>query len=258
MHHAYLDKFAYQDSPVHRLDSRVKFIALVVFTIAVISLPRTSVSILLCYAVGPFAVLVLGGIPLQFALKQILLVSPFVAVLALSCPFYDKAFVPVYFGPYTLEISQGWLRCFAILGKFAVTMLSLIALVSTTRFSNLLVGLQKLGAPKLLVIQLGFLYRYIFVLIDMVQHMLRARTARKLRSLGFKQEFKTASAMVGSILVRSIDTAENINIAMQGRGFDGRWHSLNRLQIRSTDWTFAVVACGFLLTLEFFIKPILI
>ena len=31
MHHAYIDKFAYQDSPIHRLDSRVKFIVLLAF-----------------------------------------------------------------------------------------------------------------------------------------------------------------------------------------------------------------------------------
>jgi len=258
MHHAYLDKFAYQDSPVHRLDSRVKFISLVVFTIAVLSLPRTSVSILACYAIGPFAVLAVGGIPLRFALKQIMLVSPFIAVLALSCPLYDKTAASAYFGPCAFEISQGWLRCFAILGKFVVTMLALIALVSTTPFSDLLVGLQKLGTPKLLVIQLGLLYRYIFVLIDKVQHMLRARASRKLRNLGYRQELRIASSMVGSILVRSIDTAENINIAMQGRGFDGKWRSLNKLQMHSTDWLFAAIVCCFLLILEFFIKPILI
>ena len=50
MHHAHIDKFAYGDSPIHRLDSRVKFLAVIVFTAAVISLPRTAVSVLFCYA----------------------------------------------------------------------------------------------------------------------------------------------------------------------------------------------------------------
>ena len=258
MHHAYLDKFAYQDSPVHRLDSRVKFITLVIYSVAVVSLPRTSVSILACYAIGPFAVLALGAIPLRFALKQILVVSPFIAVLALSCPLYDRTIVPVSFGPYAFEIAQGWLRCFTILGKFVVAMIALIALVSTTRFSALLVGLQKLGMPKLLVIQLGFLYRYIFVLIDKVQHMLRARSCRKLRNLGIRQEFEIATSMVGAMLVRSIDSAERINIAMQGRGFDGKWRSLHKLKLRQPDWIFAAVVCCYLLALEFFIKPVLI
>ena len=257
MHHAYIDKFAYQDSPIHRLDSRVKFIVVFVFTAVVISLPRTSLPIVVCYAVGPFTILVLGGIPLRFAFKQILLVSPFVLVLALSCPLYDKTPFTVAFGPFLWQSSLGWVRCFTILGKFIVTMLALIALVSTTRFNDLLTGLQRLGVPKLLVIQLGFLYRYIFVLIDRAHHILRARAGRKLRSLGFKTELRTASAMLGSLLIRSIDTAEHINIAMQGRGFDGRWRSISKLQIRRTDLLFVLMAASFVLGLYIFVRPVL-
>jgi len=257
MHHAYIDKFAYQDSPIHRLDSRAKFIVLLIFTAVVVSLPRTSLSILFCYAVGPVAVLVMAKIPLKFVFKQILLVSPFVLVLALSCPLYDKTPVRVAFGPFFWRTTIGWMRCFVILGKFVVTMLALISLVSTTRFGDLLTGLQKLGLPKLLIIQLGFLYRYIFVLIDKVHHILRARNVRRLKNLGFKRELKIAAAMLGSLLIRSIDTAERINIAMQARGFDRTWHSLSKLQIRRCDLLFALIAIFFMLGLYFFIKPVL-
>lgn len=257
MHHAHIDKFAYQDSVIHRLDSRVKFIVVLVFTAVVISLPRTSLSITVCYAVWPFAILVLGGIPLGFVFRKIILVSPFVLVLALSCPLYDRTPLAVAFGPFVWRGTHGWMRCFTILGKFVVTMLALIGLVSTTRFNDLLAGLQKLGVPKLLVIQLGFLYRYIFVLIDRAHHILQARAGRKLRSLGFKRELITASAMVGSLFIRSIDTAEHINIAMQGRGFDGKWRSISKLQIRRADLLFALAALFFILVLYVFVRPAL-
>jgi cobalt/nickel transport system permease protein len=257
MHHAHIDKFAYQDSAIHRLDSRVKFIVVLVFTAVVISLPRTSLSILACYAVGPFAILVWAKIPLKFAFKQILLVSPFVLVLALSCPLYDRTSVAVAFGPWLWQTTVGWMRCFAILGKFIVTMLALIALVSTTRFNDLLTGLQRLGLPKVLVIQLGFLYRYIFVLIDRAHHILRARQGRKLRSLGPKAELKIAAAMLGSLFIRSIDTAEHINIAMQARAFDGKWRTLSRLRIRLPDYIFALAAALFMAGLYLLVKPVL-
>jgi cobalt/nickel transport system permease protein len=257
MHHAYIDKFAYQDSAIHRLDGRIKFIVVLVYTAVVISLPRTSVSILACYAIGPFAILVWAGIPLRFVFRHILLVSPFVLVLALSCPLYDKTPVKIVFGPFAWMSSTGWLRCFTIIGKFVVTMLALIALVSTTRFSDLLAGLQKLGLPAILVIQLGFLYRYIFVLIDRAHHILRARAGRRLRNLGFKYELKIAASMLGSLLVRSIDTAEHINIAMQARGFDGKWRTLSRLRIRNSDLFFVFFAASFIFGLYFFVRPVL-
>lgn len=257
MHHAYIDKFAYQDSAIHRLDSRVKFLVVLVFTAVVISLPRSSLSILACYAIGPFALLVLAGIPLKFVFKQILLVSPFIIVLALSCPLYDRTPVAVSFGPFSWQSSLGWMRCFVILGKFVVTMLALIGLVSTTRFSDLLAGLQKLGMPRLLIIQLGFLYRYIFVLIDRAHHILRARAGRRLRNLGFKRELRTAASMLGSLFIRSIDTAEHISIAMQARGFDGNWRTVSKLKIRLCDLIFVLVAAAFTSGLYFFVKPLL-
>jgi len=257
MHHAYIDKFAYQDSAIHRLDSRVKFLVVLVFTAVVISLPRSSLSILACYAIGPFAVLVWAKIPLKFVFKQILLVSPFVIVLALSCPLYDRTPVAVSFGPFSWQSSLGWLRCFVILGKFVVTMLALIALVSTTRFSDLLAGLQKLGLPRLLIIQLGFLYRYIFVLIDRAHHILRARAGRKLRNLGFKTELRTAASMLGSLFIRSIDTAEHISIAMQARDFDGNWRTISKLKVRRGDLLFVLTTAIFISGLYFFVKPIL-
>jgi cobalt/nickel transport system permease protein len=255
MHHAHIDKFAYQDSPVHRLDARVKFIATVIFTAFVISLPRTSFAILFCYAIGPFVILVLGRIPIKFVFKHILFVSPFVLVLALSCPLYDKTPVKIAFGPSVFQATVGWERCGTICGKFVVTMLALIALVSTTRFSNLLAGLGKLGVPKLLIIQLGFLYRYIFVLIDTAQHILRARAGRTFRNLGVKQEMKIASAMLGSLFIGSIDTAERINIAMHGRGFDGNWRTISRLKISSNDYIFGVFFSIFVISLYFFAAP---
>lgn len=256
MHHAHIDRFAYQDSPVHRLDSRVKFLSVVIFSAVVLSLPVSSFSILACYAVGPFSILVLGRIPLRFAFKQVLLVSPFILVLALSCPFYDRNPVDTAFGPFVWEISAGWLRCFSILGKFIVTMLALIGLVSTTRFADLLGGLDKLAVPRLLIIQLGFLYRYIFVLIDRAHHILRARAGRKLRNLGFATELKTASSMLGSLFVRSLDTAENINIAMQARGFDGEWHGVRKLQFRWGDGVFVIVSIVYMLGLYFYSKGV--
>jgi len=257
MHHAYIDKFAYQDSPVHRLDSRVKFIVVLIFTAVVISLPRASLSILVCYAVGPFAVLVLGKIPLRFVFKHILIVSPFILVLALSCPLYDKTPVTIAFGPFSWHSSLGWMRCFTILGKFVVTMSALIALVSTTRFGDLLLGLQRLGLPKLLIIQLAFLYRYIFVLIDIAHHILRARAGRKLRNLSFNKELKIVAAMLGSLFIRSVDIAQRVNIAMHARGFDGNWRSLSKLRIRRADLLFALVAVSFMSGLYFLIRPIL-
>jgi len=251
MHHAQIDRLAYQASPIHALDARVKLVCVLVFSVFVISLPATSVSILTCYAIWPFAVLVIAGVPISFVLKHILIVSPFILVLALSSLLYDKAPVIATFGPWRWETTGGVCRCFSIFGKFIITMAALVGLVATTRFSDLLAAMAKLGVPHLLVVQLGFLYRYIFMLIDKAYHVLRARAGRKLRNLGFGDEVKTTAAIVGSIFIGSIDLAERVNMAMQGRGFDGRFHRLSQMRIAGADYLFAAILTLYLVALQF-------
>ena len=125
-------------------------------------------------------------------------------------------------------------------------MATLVGLVATTRFSDLLGGMAKLGVPKILVMQLGFLYRYIFLLLDRAEHMLRARAGRKLRYLGAKRELKTASSMIGSLCVSSLDMAGRINTAMQARGFDGEFHTLAKMRMGVNDLIYCVVLTAFL------------
>jgi cobalt/nickel transport system permease protein len=255
MHHAHIDRFAYQDSPIHRLDSRVKLIIVLIFTGLVVSLPRKSVAVPLCYGLGPFTMLVLANIPLRFVIKHILLICPFVLVLALSCVLYDRTPATVHFGPFLWHMTSGWIRCFAIIMKYLVSMLALIALISSTPFGDLLVGLQRLKLPSPLLVQLGFLYRYIFVIVDSAHHMLRARNTRKIRFLGWRMELHIAGAMIGALLVRSLDTAERISLAMQARGFSGRWHTLSAAQIGLGDWMFTAVAFIYMLGLKLIFGP---
>jgi cobalt/nickel transport system permease protein len=246
MHHAQIDRLSYQASPIHALDARVKLVCVLVFSVFVISLPTNSVSILACYAIWPFAVLVIADIPIRFVLKHILIVSPFIAVLAVSNLLYDKAVVIAAFGPWRWETTGGLLRCFSICGKFIITMAALVGLVATTRFSDLLAAMAKLGVPRLLVVQLGFLYRYIFMLLDRAYHLLRARAGRRLRNLGFAGELKTAAAMVASLFIGSIDMAGRVNMAMQGRGFDGRFHRLTEMRIGPADFLFSAILALYL------------
>jgi energy-coupling factor transporter transmembrane protein EcfT len=98
-------------------------------------------------------------------------------------------------------------------------------------------------------VQLGFLYRYIFMLIDRAYHVLRARAGRKLRNLRFGNELKTTAAIVGSIFIGSIDLAGRVNMAMQGRGFDGRFHRLTEMRITRADFLFSAALTLYLAAL---------
>lgn len=251
MHHAHIDKFAYQNSAIHRLDARIKFIAAIVYSLVVISLPKTSLSLVLCSMVGPFAVLVIAEIPLKFILKQMIIVSPFIIMLATTSIFYDRSAVVESFGPFKITTTAGTLRCISIILKFTVTITTLMSLICTTKFNLLLAGVNKLGMPRLLTIELGLLYRYIFVLIDKAQHIIRARAIRKLRNLGFKRELKVSGAMAGSLFLSSLETSSRVNMAMDARGFDGQFRCISQLKIGRADYIFIATFILYLAGLYF-------
>jgi len=77
--------------------------------------------------------------------------------------------------------ASGWLTAANSAIKFAFAMLALTAMMCTTPFALMLEAMRKLGDPVLLTVQLGFLYRYIFVLIDQA---MRIRLSRDFRGTG--------------------------------------------------------------------------
>jgi cobalt/nickel transport system permease protein len=246
MHHAHIDRLSCQDSPIHRLDGRSKIIATLAYTACIVSLPANSVSILAPCLIGPFAILIIASIPLKFVIKQILIASPFIAVVAAASLFYRTEAVDIKFGTFSFQTTEGIVRCFSILGKFVVTVTTLIALVATTRFDQLLTSMARLGMPKILVMQIGFLYRYIFLLIDKGHHVIMARSMRTLRRLPFKTELKVASAMISNLFISSVDSAVQITMAMQSRGFDGRLPGPAATPMKGADYLFiiATLACA--------------
>jgi len=251
MHHAYIDRFASGDSPIHRLDPRAKLVVVVVFTALVVSVPKYELAALFPYAILPFALLVFGGIPLGFVAKHLLLVSPFVIFIAIFNPLYDAAPVLVRFGPRAFHVRGGVLSCANICGKFVLTVSALVALVSTTRFHDLLKALGWFRLPKLFVAELGFLYRYLFLLVDTVMHLKRARDCRAVGPAPLARRLKVTGSMVGNLFIRTLERGERVYAAMAARGYDGTVRTLTQFRMRAADHAFLAGSLAFVAALRF-------
>ena len=129
------------------------------------------------------------------------------------------------------------------------SILCFIILVSTTRFIDFLKALEWFKIPKIIIMLLSFLYRYIFIFTDQAMRMDRAR---KLRTFGKKpfHQFKVFGNMIGSLFGRSYERGERIYAAMVSRGFDGEIKTLNKFHLRNAD----VVICSVILVLFLSVK----
>lgn len=211
-----LDSLADRDSVIHRLDPRAKVVTTLVFVIVVVSFGRYEISALLPFALFPLTLILLADLPAGYLLKKLLLAAPFAVGIGLFNPWFDRQAL-LQFG--SLEISGGWVSFASILLRFSLSVLAALVLIATTGFTGICSALERLGAPRVFSLQLLFLYRYLFVLIDEAKRMTLARSLRSFggRGLGLK----ILGPLLGHLLLRTLDRAQRLYRAMLCRGFDG-------------------------------------
>jgi cobalt/nickel transport system permease protein len=229
----YLDTLSYQDTPVHRLDPRVKLLTTLLFVVCVISFNKYELSGLIPFVIYPVVLVTLGNLPMAYLLKKVLLAAPFVFFIGIFNPLLDRA-VLMHLGP--MGISGGWVSFASIMIRCVLTVSAALILIASTGFNAVCMALGKMGAPNSFAVQLLFLYRYIFVLTDEALRMVRARSLRSFAGKGMG--LRVFSYMIGQLLLRTLDRAQRIHLAMRCRGFDGEIRVLRPLKICARDVAF--------------------
>ena len=246
MHHHFIDRFAMGDSPIHRLDARAKLVAVLAYSVVLISFDRYVVADLVPMAILPLALLWFANVPVRFALRRVVILSPFILMLVLMSPIYDHDPHEVIFGPWTYTIRGGWLTAADITIKFALGVLALTVMMCSTRFALLLDAMRHLGMPQVIVMQLGFLYRYIFVLIDEAMRVRRARDFRGVALAPVGRRLAAVGGVIGTLFVRTLDRSQRIHLAMAARGYSGEPRSLSHLCFTRIDAVFLVLVVLYL------------
>lgn len=248
MKHSFIDQYSDRDSFIHRLDPRTKFITTLVFIVAVaLTLPNRWQAFALYFFLIA-ALLFLSKLPIFYVFQRSLVIMPFVLMIAIFIPFFKEGEVVSSYNIWLWQVSvtyNGLQVLVNIVIKAWLSILSLILLTSTTKLTNLLKGLEQLGMPRVMVMILSFMYRYIFVLVDEVMRMKQARDSRNFGGRRLWQ-LRTIGNMVGTLFIRSYERGERIYAAMMARGFDGQTRILDRLNFRPADAYFGV---GFSLVL---------
>jgi len=240
-----LDRHAYADSIVHRLDPRAKLVGTFIFIVVVVSHSKYAVAPLVPFVLFPVALTILGFVPLKAFFKRLLIALPFVALIGLFNPLLDRAPL-LEIG--RISISGGWVSFASISLRGLLCVAAVIALIGTTSFARVTEALRALKVPKALVIQLMLLYRYLFVLIEEGSRM---RRARALRASSSRVSIPTATSMISVLLLRTMDRADSIWIAMKSRGFNGELKSARKMRWRRADTLFLFIVILFCVVLRF-------
>jgi cobalt/nickel transport system permease protein len=223
LHHVVLERWSRGSSAFHRRDPRAKIAALLIFLIVVattghgLAILSAALFLLLC------ASILWARLPLAGALLRAGLVLPFTLAFAAVCwAAGDPA------------------RGIALLLKSYLSALAVLLVVSTTPLPLLLRGLEKIGAPRFLLMVAQFLYRYLFVISEEAQHMAIAAASRG--GSRTKLRFRAAAGALAVLFARSYYRAQDIHHAMLARGFTGHFRTLGILRWGAADGWFALIA----------------
>jgi cobalt/nickel transport system permease protein len=233
----YLDTLSYKQTFVHKINPGIKLVVTLAFILSVVSLPKYEVHRLLPFFVFPVFVITAGDIPARVILKKVAFVSPFVLLAGMFNPLLDTN---VFYRIWGIPVSGGWVSYVSIIIKFVLTISSALLLIATTSFPGICIALDRAHVPKIFVMQLLFLYRYLFVLAEELMRIVRARNMRAFGKHG--RDIRTFISITGTFLLRSMERAERIYQAICSRGFDGSVRLLRDVEIRFTDIAYAAIS----------------
>ena len=242
-----LDELARGDSPVHRLDARIKIILTLAFIVLVTSNDRYAVGRLLPFAAFPVLLGAAAGLPSGFILKRLLITSPFAVLVGIFNPVFDTNVLLVL---GDLSISGGWISFVSILTRFMLCMSAALILVATTGFYRICASLQQLKAPAVLTVQLLLLYRYLFLLVGEAIRLMRARQLRSYKKRG--SGIKSTGALISSLLTRTLTRAKRIHNSMRARGFNFELPFASNRRMRGSDFLVLATILPALVSLRVF------
>jgi cobalt/nickel transport system permease protein len=211
----FLERHSEDDAHLQRLDARLKLIATIVYVVIVVATPMgwwgalAAQGLWLAFLVG------LSGVaPRDLAARWLGFLLLF-------------GFLTLMVAPARPERAEFGLAVVAltILVKDSLAFLATLLLVQVTPFRTLLVAMRKLGVPGMLVATLQFMYRYLFVLTEELDRMVKARRARTFRRSG-RLDWGLLTGLIGVLFLRAFERGERVHAAMLARGWDGTMRTL--------------------------------
>jgi len=258
MHSDVFDRYHDTESFIHNLDPRVKVVVTVAFILSNALLPDGA---WLAFGFSWLFLLfinALSNLGITFTLKRSFVALPF-ALVAITVLFSipGKTLTTFHFIMWNLTITDmGLLRFVSILVRSWLSVQMAIMLVATARFPDIVHALEHLRVPSILTTIIAFLYRYLFVLVDEVFRLLRAREARSAAAAGARSggsvswRARVAGNMAGQLFLRSYERSDRVYNSMLARGYDGHLMTMNPHELRRVDYITIVLALFMILLLQ--------
>lgn len=233
--HDLMDAWTHLNSPVHRLDARVKLVCALALVVAILAVPVAHNGLLAVYGVLLVAAWGASRLPAAWVLGRIAILVPFLVLGTMAA-----IFVP------TADALALWL---SIGAKCLLALFVAVLLAGTTTSADLLRAAHALRVPRTLTALSGFALTYVAVLADEAGRMITAMRCRG-RLRGIRRRLRVSASMLATLMARTVERADRIALAMVSRGYRGTMPALAQERVPAGEWAVAggVVALAGALT----------
>lgn len=235
------EPFSSGDSLLHRIDPRFRVIGAACFSCVVAACDGFPA--LIVGLIAALSALLLSRPEFHKLMGRLAVVNVFIlffwAILPFTCPGGRIWSI----GPVEAHLS-GILLAARLTLKSNAIVLALIALIATMPLATLGHALSRLKVPGKLVFLFMLTYRYIFVIGQEYQKIMRSLKVRGFVPNTSLHTYKTYAYVVGMLLIRASERADRVYDAMRCRGFKGTYHSLAEFSADRKSRLFLLLSTG--------------
>ena len=253
----FADEYASKDGFLQSLDPRIKVITFLMVILAILF--TKSIVVSLCLYIVCLVLAYSSKVNMGFFLKRtwifIPLFSLFIAIPALFSFFSpgDALFTVRVLGIKLIITHQGFFGATLFLVRVIASVSFAVLLSITTRHFTLLKVLRIFKVPQIFVMTIGMCYRYIYLLLEVVENTYIAIKSRVGTRLHYKKGQHVVAWNISALWDRSHHLSEDVYSAMLSRGYTGEPVILDDFKTKLIDWVWLFFVAMFIIII-FYLK----
>ncbi len=242
-----LEELAARNHWSNKVHPLAKLLITLLYIILVVSYNKYSIIPLLGMVLFLVVCFTIFELNFKDCLKRLRLILPFICIVGLFNPLFDKSPLTIY----GITTTGGVISMLTLIMKGSFAVLASYCLIATTSIDKICYDLRLLHIPKIIVTQIMLTYRYISLLLKEVATMSDAYMLRSNGARGVK--FKHWGSFAGLLLLRSIDRANTVYESMCLRGYNGDYAYVAKgIKARASDYIYFIFWLFVLILLRIF------
>ena len=242
----FLDSKATSNKFLNKIHPLVKLLITITYIILLTSLNKYDLSKTLAMFLYLWLISVIGEISIVNCFKRLKIVFLLLVAIGIANPILDRNVI-TYIG--IVPITTGMISAVTLILKGFFAIIASYFLITTTSIESICCALKMLHIPNILITIIMLIYRYIIVFLKEVE---KIWTAYQLRAPKQKDvHFKAWGSMIGSLMLRSIETAQTVYQAMELRGFNPNTFFVKNQKLDKNNILYLIFGIILVLTIRF-------